>query len=105
MFTHAESITSRSSFVEEILSGAANKKDKRSFWQYNTQAKGPKGKRLCKNVDTADPHVLHNFEDPVFDPTMTDATYRHTGRARKGDGNDVTPSPWKLFQVSCTNWN
>ena len=38
------------------------KKEKRFFWQYNTQAKGPKGKRLCKNVDTHDPHVLNTFE-------------------------------------------
>ena len=84
--------------MAEILAGG-NKSEKRCFWQYNMQSKGPKGKRLCRNVDATDPHVLNTFEDPVFDPLLQDANYRHTGRARKGDGNDVTPSPNKLFQV------
>ena len=86
-----------SSFVEELLVGG--KKEKRYFWQYNTQAKGPKGKRLCRTVDAVDPHILNSFEDPVFDPDVHDAKYKHTGRARKGDGNDITPSPHKLYQI------
>ena len=71
----------------------------RYFWQYNTQFKGPKGKRLCKNVDTTDPHVLYNFEDPVFDPDQSQVSYLHNGKARKGDGTDVSPNPIKLFQI------
>ncbi len=46
-----------------------------------------------------DPHVLNEFEDPVFDPGLNDSGYRHSGKARRGDGNDITPNPWKLFQI------
>lgn len=92
-----ESIGSSSSFVEDMIIGG--KKEKRYFWQYNTQAKGPKGKRLCKSVSPNDPHVLNEFEDPVFDPDINDAQYKHSGRARKGDGNDITPNPYKLVQI------
>ena len=28
--------------------GSSSKREKRFFWQYNTQSKGPIGKRLCK---------------------------------------------------------
>jgi len=59
---------SRSSFLAEFMTTSSRKADKRYFWQYNTQAKGPKGKRLCKTVRSDDPHVLNDFEDPVFDP-------------------------------------
>ena len=55
-------------FSEEI--GVGNKKSTRFFWQYNTQSKGPKGKRLCKSFENEDPHVLNDFEDPVFDPEL-----------------------------------
>lgn len=72
-------------------------KEKKYFWQYNTQSKGPKGKRLCKSVETEDPHVLHDFEDPVFDPEQNQTRYKHNGKARRGDGNDVTPNPYRLY--------
>ena len=36
-----------SSFADDY-SVSSSKKEKRYFWQYNTQSKGPKGKRLCK---------------------------------------------------------
>jgi len=48
----------------------ATGKEKTFFWQYNTQAKGPKGKRLCHVVEDDDPYVLHDFEDPVFDSEL-----------------------------------
>ncbi len=35
-------------FEDGTPSASSGKKDKRYFWQYNTQSKGPKGKRLCK---------------------------------------------------------
>ncbi|XP_013385006.1 CREB3 regulatory factor isoform X2 [Lingula anatina] len=70
------------------------------FWQYNVQSKGPKGQRLCVPLDESDPHVLNDFEDPVFDPGQR-AVFgiRHGGKARKGDGNDVVPNPRKLYQI------
>lgn len=92
-----ESETSQTSFLEEYVSGS--KKERRYFWQYNTQSKGPKGKRLCKTVPSEDPHVLNDFEDPVFDPEQNQMRYKHNGKARRGDGNDITPSPFKLYQL------
>lgn len=97
-FSDTESLASQSSYVDDLLVGGAQNK-KRYFWQYNTQSKGPKGKRLCKSVEVHDPHVLNNFEDPVFDPELNHMRYKHNGKARRGDGNDVTPNPVKLFKI------
>lgn len=57
-----------SDFLTDVSSGG--RKEKTYFWQYNTQSKGPKGKRLCRVVDDNDPYVLHDFEDPVFDTEL-----------------------------------
>jgi len=54
--------------LTDISSGG--RKEKTYFWQYNTQSKGPKGKRLCRVVHDDDPYVLHDFEDPVFDAEL-----------------------------------
>ncbi|KAK7010727.1 protein CREBRF isoform X1 [Biomphalaria glabrata] len=80
---------------------ATGKKQKQFFWQYNVQSKGPKGTRLKLAVESpADPHVLNDFEDPVFDECNTTiAGIRHGGKARKGDGNEITPNPKKLFMI------
>lgn len=86
-----------SSFIEEFIS--SGRKEKRFFWQYNMQSKGPKGKRLAKALENNDPHILHDFEDPVFDPELQDMKYKHNGKARRGDGNDITPNPYRLFQI------
>lgn len=77
------------------------KKQKQFFWQYNVQAKGPKGTRLKLAVDTPkDPHILNDFEDPVFHECNTVvAGIRHGGKARKGDGNEIAPNPRKLFHI------
>ena len=91
-----ESDGSGASFMDEYVGG---KKDRRYFWQYNTQAKGPKGKRLCKTVEPDDPHVLNDFEDPVFDPEQNQMRYKHNGKARRGDGNDIAPNPSKLLSL------
>ena len=48
-------------------------------------------------MEAVDPHVLHDFEDPVFDPEQNSTRYKHNGKARRGDGNDVTPNPYKLY--------
>ena len=101
-FEHAEFLLSEAESDSEEAGSqgkTGGKKPKRYFWQYNTQAKGPKGKRLCKSVTTCDPHFLASFEDPVFDPDLNQMSYKHNGKARKGDGNDITPSPVKLYQI------
>ena len=56
---------------------------------------------LCsfQSVASNDPHVLTTFEDPVFDPELNQSQYKHNGKARKGDGNDITPNPNKLYNI------
>ncbi|XP_064465760.1 CREB3 regulatory factor-like isoform X2 [Ornithodoros turicata] len=75
------------------------KKKKRYFWQYNVQAKGPKGPRLSVSKDGGDPHVLHDVTDPVFSPECHLEGVKHAGKARRGDGNDLTPNPRKLYSI------
>ncbi|XP_077543940.1 repressed by TOR isoform X2 [Haemaphysalis longicornis] len=75
------------------------KRKKRYFWQYNVQAKGPKGPRLSMARDSADPHVLHDVTDPVFSPECHLEGVKHAGKARRGDGNDLTPNPRKLYNI------
>lgn len=76
----------------------SNKKE-RYFWQYNVQAKGPKGQRLVMKSKMEDPHVLHEVTDPVFSPDCSVRGIKHSGKARKGDGNDLTPNARKLYNI------
>lgn len=49
-----------------------NKQQKeRFFWQYNVQAKGPKGQRLVIKSNVEDPHKLDEVTDPVFSPNCS----------------------------------
>ncbi|CAG9773096.1 unnamed protein product [Ceutorhynchus assimilis] len=87
---------------------ASSSKKEKFFWQYNIQSKGPKGQRLVMKSKMEDPHVLNEVTDPVF---STDCSVRgikhsgkltiirHSGKARKGDGNDLTPNPRKLYTI------
>ncbi|XP_058821874.1 protein CREBRF homolog isoform X2 [Topomyia yanbarensis] len=77
----------------------SSSKAKRYFWQYNVQAKGPKGQRLVIKTQTEDPHVLNEVTDPVFSPNCSVRGIKHSGKARKGDGNDLTPNPKKLHSI------
>ncbi|XP_046385642.1 protein CREBRF homolog isoform X2 [Ischnura elegans] len=74
-------------------------KKERFFWQYNVQAKGPKGQRLVLKTKLEDPHVLNEVTDPVFSPHCSVRGIKHSGKARKGDGNDLTPNPRKLYSI------
>ncbi|XP_005180401.1 protein CREBRF homolog [Musca domestica] len=81
---------------------STSKGKERYFWQYNVQAKGPKGKRLVFQSKLEDPHVLNEVTDPVFSPNCSVRgikVYKHSGKARKGDGNDLTPNPRKLNNI------
>lgn len=80
-------------------SGPSGSKAKRYFWQYNVQAKGPKGQRLVIKTHTEDPHFLNEVTDPVFSPNCSVRGIKHSGKARKGDGNDLTPNPKKLHSI------
>ncbi|CAN7990209.1 unnamed protein product [Ixodes hexagonus] len=90
---------SHASCDAEPASPDGQKKKKRYFWQYNVQAKGPKGPRLSMARDSADPHVLHDVTDPVFSPECHLEGVKHAGKARRGDGNDLTPNPRKLYNI------
>ncbi|XP_055614585.1 protein CREBRF homolog [Uranotaenia lowii] len=115
-FSHDEGYSDDSDHYEDYSSGEeesdnedANKssdggpssssKAKRYFWQYNVQAKGPKGQRLVIKTQTEDPHVLNEITDPVFSPHCYVRGIKHSGKARKGDGNDLTPNPKKLHSI------
>ncbi|RZC37935.1 CREBRF -like [Asbolus verrucosus] len=84
---------------DEHLSKHSSSKKERFFWQYNVQAKGPKGQRLVMKCKMEDPHVLHEITDPVFSPDCSVRGIKHSGKARKGDGNDLTPNARKLFNI------
>ncbi|KAH9391392.1 hypothetical protein TYRP_006997, partial [Tyrophagus putrescentiae] len=89
--------------------------EKRYFWQYNVQSKGPKGPRYATGANSAsasaggergvsgdeeeDPHVFNEIADPVFAPDCQVEGVKHSGKARRGDGNDLTPNPKKLLMI------
>lgn len=79
--------------------GQKHGKKEKYFWQYNVQAKGPKGQRLVARTRLEDPHVLNEATDPVFSPSCALRGIKHSGKARKGDGNDLTPNPRKLYSI------
>ncbi|KAJ8954825.1 hypothetical protein NQ318_023382 [Aromia moschata] len=84
---------------DEQSNKTTNGKKERYFWQYNVQAKGPKGQRLVMKCKLEDPHCLHEVTDPVFSPDCSVRGIKHSGKARKGDGNDLTPNPKKLYNI------
>lgn len=55
----------------EDTSTPKGSKKERYFWQYNVQAKGPKGQRLVIKTHAEDPHVLNEVTDPVFSPSCS----------------------------------
>ena len=80
-------------------SSGARKKAERNFWQYNVQAKGPKGQKIVIETKIEDPHVLNEIVDPVFSGDVQLQGIKHSGKARRGDGNDLTPNPRKLAAI------
>uniref|UniRef100_A0A1B6DH34 BZIP domain-containing protein n=1 Tax=Clastoptera arizonana TaxID=38151 RepID=A0A1B6DH34_9HEMI len=96
---HYEDFSSDAESVSDGESSQRNSKRERYFWQYNVQAKGPKGQRLVLKTKCEDPHFLNQVTDPVFSPQCTLQGIKHSGKARKGDGNDLTPNPRKLQAI------
>ena len=80
-------------------SSGGSKKAERHFWQYNVQAKGPKGQKIMIETKMEDPHVLNDIVDPVFSGDVQLQGIKHSGKARRGDGNDLTPNPRKLAAI------
>lgn len=92
----------------DVAKGRKQPGQQRYFWQYNVQSKGPKGTRIvCETSNSNnDPHILVEAKDPVFNPDYQ-INYgqrelegvKHAGKARRGDGNDLTPCPKKLLMI------
>lgn len=61
----------------ESKQARANAKKERFFWQYNVQAKGPKGQRLVMKKKSEDPHILNLVTDPVFSPSCSVRGIKH----------------------------
>lgn len=61
----------------ETKQARQNAKKERYFWQYNVQAKGPKGQRLVLKKKSEDPHVLNSVTDPVFSPNCSVRGIKH----------------------------
>lgn len=71
------------------------KKKSRYFWQYNIQSKGPKAPKMKINEKSA---ATEDLSDPVF-TSSSRKVIKHSGKARRGDGNDLTPNPQKLYNI------
>ena len=63
--------------------GSKSSKKERHFWQYNVQAKGPKGQKILIQTKMEDPHVLNEIVDPVFsgDVQMQGIKHRSVDRS------------------------
>merc|ERR1712038_610728 len=90
--------TSPSTSKLNTSTGSSGKKE-RHFWQYNVQAKGPKGQKITFETTIDDPHVLNDIVDPVFSGDVQLQGIKHSGKARRGDGNDLTANPRKLAAI------
>ena len=65
-------------------------KKERFFWQYNVQAKGPKGQKINLTPEAVDPHVLNKVQDPVFSPYCSVDGIKHRYRSF----TDPCLDPW-----------
>jgi len=84
---------------EDMSSTPGSKSKERYFWQYNVQAKGPKGQKLALDTKIHDPYKPNDIIDPVFSDSVSIHGIKHSGKARRGDGNDLTANPKKLAQI------
>jgi hypothetical protein len=111
--------TSPASRGHNTSGGSGGTKKERHFWQYNVQAKGPKGQKISFETRIDDPHVLDDIVDPVFSGEVQLQGIKHrfetkidiflmdfnfntffcSGKARRGDGNDLTANPKKLAAI------
>ena len=74
-----------------------------TFWKYRQIPKGPQGLTFEPQVSVPlDPTQPLEFRDPAFVETPTTAKLTHFGKARTGEGNDITPNPEKLAKLGQT---
>lgn len=78
---------------------SVSSKNYKPFWLYGKQFKGHKGKTFKLDVGTnRNPHEPFAFNDPVFDEA-NNSVVTHCGKARRGEGNDMTSDPKYLAQL------
>ncbi|KAG8193879.1 hypothetical protein JTE90_011439 [Oedothorax gibbosus] len=71
----------------------------RYFWQYNLQSRGARAQHILpRGASSSDPHAPSDPFDPVFHEECA-LPVKHSGKARRGDGNDLTPDPRKLHGI------
>merc|ERR1711981_333223 len=58
-----------------------------------------KAKKINFETRIEDPHVLNDIVDPVFSGEVQLQGIKHSGKARRGDGNDLTANPKKLAAI------
>lgn len=63
------------------------------------QSKGPKGPKLKLAGKSQDVHDVKGVGDPIFSTDCPIDGVKHSGKARRGDGNDLTPNPQKLHNI------
>ncbi|XP_022253188.1 uncharacterized protein LOC106469074 [Limulus polyphemus] len=83
----------------KMIQHGKRKKLRCYFWQYNSQSKGVNKRSSYPSNFQDDPHVLNDITDPVFTKDSSLTGIRHSGKARRGDGNDLTPNPQKLYNI------
>lgn len=69
-----------------------------NFWQYNSQSRGPKGRRIYGEITLKDCHVLDEFTDPVSQNDDT-SDNKQTTKLRHGEGNDPRPDVQKVLDI------
>jgi hypothetical protein len=95
-FSHGSSYMNSESLFDLMMS---SKNRDSYFWQYNTQSKGPKTRKVL-TLRNKDPHLHRDFYDPVYQLQSLNArSGAGLNKLRKGDGNDVTPNPEKLYNL------
>ncbi|CAF1081503.1 unnamed protein product [Adineta ricciae] len=93
-----DTISDNETTVSSSTTKAAGLNPPSLFWQYNVQSKGPKTKRVLY-LKERDPHLHREFSDPVYQIKLTQTQGQTFTKLRKGDGNDVTPNPLKLYDL------
>ncbi|OED50503.1 hypothetical protein ACH42_01045 [Endozoicomonas sp. (ex Bugula neritina AB1)] len=75
--------------------------ERNSFWKYKPNPKGPKINEQyeLKFKPLEDHHNPIKYIDPIFDKSQNIKEGGHFGKARMGDGNDITPDPNKLAKL------
>jgi len=91
------SVSTGENFNETVVTNCGGvDTQKRYFWLYNVQAKGPKGKQtsafqLNESSSFLDPYVNHSCEESAHSDL--------SARGRRTRGSDIDANPRRLLQI------